>query len=135
MITNIRLWLVNSTEVKQRSLGKYMIHYTVLFLVPPLVVTIEPDTITAKVFGSVTFVCYTTGLGDLSFVWDHDGSAISISNSTLQQYSLIIDSVLPQHQDQYKCTVTSSYSTLSSYELATLMCNSNFMHVWDIVIY
>ena len=111
-----------------------MVHYTVLFLVPPLVVTIDPDTVIAKVFESVTFVCYATGLGDLSFVWEHDGSVITASNSTLQQNSLTIDSVLPQHQGQYKCTVTSSYSTLSSYELTTLKLTGNFMHVCDIVI-
>ena len=112
-----------------------MIHHTVLFLVPPLVVTIDPDTIIAKVFGSVTFVCYATGFGDLSFVWKHDGSVIATFNSTLQQNSLTIDSVLPQHQGQYECTVTSSHSTLSSYGLATLRLNGSFIHVCDIVIY
>ena len=112
-----------------------MIHYTVLFLVPPLVVTIDPDTIIAKVFGSVTFICYTAGLGDLSFVWEHDGLVISTFNSTLQQSTLTIDSLLPQHQGQYKCIVTSSYSPLSSYGLATLSLNGNFMYACDIVIY
>ena len=72
---------------------------------------------------------------DMLFVWEHDDLAISTSSSTLQQNSLTIDSVLPQHQGQYKCTVTSSYSTLSSYGLATLHLNGNLMYVCDIVLY
>ena len=98
-----------------------------MFLVPPLVVTVDPNNVTAKVFESVTFVCYTAGFGNLSFVWEHDGSVISASNSTVQQNSFTIDSVLPQHQGQYKCTVTSSYSTLSFFALATLNLNGNFI--------
>ena len=97
------------------------------FLVPPQIVTVYPNNNAVKVFESVTFVCNTTGFGNLSFVWEHDGSVISTSNSTLQQDSLSIDPVLPQHQGQYRCTVTSSYSNLSSYALATLNLNGNFI--------
>ena len=97
------------------------------FLVSSLVVTIDPNNVTTKVFWSVTFVCYTTGFGhgDLLFMWEHDDSAISASNSTLQQNSLTIDLVLPQHQGQYKCTVTYA-SILSSDATATLNLNGNF---------
>ena len=94
----------------------------------PPIVTINPSNIIVSVFDRVTFVCSAVGHGDLLFVWEHDDSVISTSNSTLQQNSITIDSILPQHQGQYKCTVTSSYSTLSSYELATLRLNGNFMH-------
>ena len=99
-----------------------------MFLVPPLVVTVNPNNVTAKVYGSVTFFCYSNGYGDLSFVWEYGDSVISASNSTLQQNSLTIESVLPQHQGQYKCTVTSPYSTSSSYALATLNLNGNAIY-------
>ena len=96
--------------------------------VPPPIITINPSNIIVNVFKPITFVCVAVGHGNLLFVWEHDDSVISASNSTLQQNSLTNDSVLPQHQGQYKCTVTSSYSTLSSYGLATLRLNGNFMH-------
>ena len=96
-----------------------------MFLVSPITVTINPNNIAAKVFGSVTFVCHTTVYGNFSFVWEHDGSVISISNSTLPQDSLSIDSVMPQHQGQYKCTVTASYSKLPVNSTAFAMLNLN----------
>ena len=102
----------------------------VVLLVPPLLVTIDPNNVTTKVFGSVTFVCYSNGFGALSFVWEYDDSVISTFNSTVQQDSLIIDSVLPQHQGQYKCTVTSSHSSLSTFALATLKLNGNLIYTY-----
>ena len=105
------------------------------FLVSPPTVTIYPNNVTAKIFGSITFVCYTTGFGDFSFVWEHDGSVISASNSTLQQDSLSIDPVLPQHQGQYRCTVMASYTNLSmnSNAFAILNLNGNFLLSYDII--
>ena len=101
-----------------------------MLLVSSLVVTIDPKNVTTKVFWSVTLTCYTNGFGDLLFVWEHDDSVISTSNSTLQQNSLTIDSVLPQHQGQYKCTViyTSFYKVLTSHAIATLSLNSKFIY-------
>ena len=100
-----------------------------MILASLLKATIDPNNVTAKVFESVTFVCSTTGIGDLSFVWEHDGSVIATSNSTSQQDFLNIDSIMPQHQGQYQCTVISSYSSLSSYAIATLNLNGNFVHI------
>ena len=104
---------------------------TLCSLVSPITATINPNNITAKVFGSVTFVCHTTVYGDFSFVWEHGGSVISISNSTQPRDFLRIDSVMPQHQGQYKCTVTASYSNLSvnSDAFAVLNLNGNFLFV------
>ena len=67
--------------------------------VPPPIVTINPNNIIVSLFEPVTFICSAVGHGDLLFVWEHDDSVISTSNSTLhcQQNSLTIDSVLPQH--------------------------------------
>ena len=97
-----------------------------MFSVSPITVTINPNNIAAKVFGSVTFFCHTTVYGNFSFVWEHDGSVISIStNSTVPQDSLSIDSVMPQHQGQYKCTVTASYSNLSVNSTTFAMLNLN----------
>ena len=90
-----------------------------------LVVTIDPNNVTTEVFKSITFVCYTNGSGDLSFVWEHGNTIISATNSTLQQNYLTIDSVLPRHQGQYKCTLSQS---IMSYEaFATLNLNGNFL--------
>ena len=103
-----------------------------MLLVSPITVTINPNIITAKVFESVTFVCHTTTIyGNFSFVWEHDGLVISISNSTLPQDFLNIDSVMPQHQGQYKCTVTTTFSNLSvnSDAFALLNLNGNFLLV------
>ena len=72
---------------------------------------------------SITFICHATGAGELSFKWEHDGSVIAISNSSSQQDSFIIDTIMPQHQGQYKCIVTSSYSSMTAYALATLNIN------------
>ena len=118
------------TYLLDKKLRVYKLYILLLcILVPPPTVTINPNNITGKVFGSVTFTCYTMGFGNLSFVWEHDGSAISTSNFTQQQDSLSIDPVLPQHQGQYRCIVTSSYSnlSLSSYALAILNLNGNFI--------
>ena len=98
------------------------------FLALSLVVSIDPNNVTAKVFGIITFVCYTNGSGELSFVWEHDGIIISTSNSTLQQNSLHIDSVLPQHQGQYKCTVTPSHSKMSYEAFTTLNVNGKVIY-------
>ena len=86
---------------------------------------IRPNNATAKMFGGVTFICYTNVSGDKSFTWEHDGLLISTSNSTSQQDSLIISSVMPKHQGQYKCTVKSSYSNLRSNAFASLNLNGN----------
>ena len=107
----------------------FIYSFTYFHVVPPPIVTINPSNIIVSLFEPVTFVCVAVGHGDLLFVWEHDDIVISTSNSTLQQNSLTIDSVLPQHQGQYRCTVTSSYSTLSSYGLATLRLNGNSMYV------
>ena len=90
---------------------------------------IDPNNVTARMFESVTFICYTNESGDKSFTWEHDGLLISTSNSTSQQDSLIISSVLPQHQGQYKCAVKSSYSNLSSDAFASLNLNGNDTYV------
>ena len=96
-----------------------------MFAEAVLVVTIDPSNITAKIFESVRLVCNTTGSGESTFVWEHDGSIIMTSNSTSQQDSLKINSVMPWHQGQYKCSVRSFYSSLNSYALATLILNGN----------
>ena len=102
----------------------YLVNYHCSFaLASQLTVTIDPNNFTAKIFERITFVCYATGARELSFTWEHNGSVIAISNSTSQQDSLIIDSIMPQHQGQYKCIVTSPYSSMSSYALATLNIN------------
>ena len=123
--------MIKSHYTCKYSLDKKLRVYNYILLlcilVAPPTVTINPNNITAKVFGSVAFTCYTTGFGNLSFVWEHDGSVISTSNSTQQQDSLSIDTVLPQHQGQYRCTVISSHSNLSSYALAALNLNGNFI--------
>ena len=93
----------------------------------PLIVTIDPSNVIAKVHQNVTFVCSAVGLGGFLFVWEHDGEVISAALSTLQQHSLTIHSVLPQHQGQYKCTVTSSYSNLTSEAFATLQLIGNLI--------
>ena len=78
-------------------------NYTLCFYfhtISPLIVTIDPSNINviAKVHQNVAFVCSAVGLGDFLFVWEHDGEVTSAALSTLQQHSLIIHSVLPQHQ-------------------------------------
>ena len=102
-----------------------------MLLVPPPIVTVDPNNAITKVFEDVTFVCSAIGLGDMSFVWEYNGSVISSSDSALRQDSLTITSVLPQQQGQYKCTVTSSYSNLSSHAFATLHTKGN--HICTII--
>ena len=110
------------------QLSKYLLCF---HTVSPPIVTVAPNNYTANLFESVTFVCSAVGLGDFSFVWEHDGSVISASPSqasTLTQYPLSVGPVMPQHQGQYKCTVTSSYSNLSSDDaFAMLNLNGNCM--------
>ena len=103
--------------------------FIILFLAPSLVVVIDPNNFTAKVFGSVTFICFTNVSGDKSFTWEHDGLLISSSNSTSQQDFLIIGLVQPKHQGQYKCTVKLSYSNLSSDAFASLNLNGNHIAI------
>ena len=114
--------------VQTLILSNYIAIPLFFFVVSSLTVTIDPNNITAKIFESVTFVCTATGSGDFLFTWEHDGSVILTSNSTVQQDSLSIDSILPQHQGQYKCTVTASYSSLvmSSDAFVMLNLNGNF---------
>ena len=93
-----------------------------------LAVTIDPNNVTTEVFKSITFVCYTNGSGDLSFAWEHDNMIISTTTSTLRQNHLTIDSVLPRHQGQYKCTVILSQSNMSYEAFAMLNLNGNFFY-------
>ena len=96
--------------------------YTLILVVSPPNVTIAPNSVTAKVYGSVTFVCSAVGLGDFLFKWE-------LSNSVLtNERSLTLNPVLPKQQGQYKCTVTSSYSNLSSAEFAVLHIKGNLYH-------
>ena len=74
-------------------------------------------------------MCSAVGLGDFLFVWEHDGEVTSAALSILQQHSLTIHSVLPQHQGRYKCTVTSSYSNLTSEAFATLQLIGNLNYL------
>ena len=96
---------------------------TVILIVPSPNVTIVPNDVTAKVYGIVTFVCFAVGFGDLSFQWE--SSNLVHTNKR----SLTINPVLPRHQGQYKCTVTSSYSNLSSDAFATLHVKGNHLHI------
>ena len=93
------------------------------------IVTIDPSNVIAKIHENITFVCSAVGLGDFLFVWEHDGEVTLTALSTLQQHFLTIHSVLPQHQGQYKCTVTSSYSNLTSEAFATLQLIGNLANV------
>ena len=95
----------------------------VILIVPPPNVTIVPNDVTAKVYGSVMFVCSAVGLGDLSFQWESSNSVLT------NERSLTINSVLPSHQGQYKCIVTSSYSNLNSDAFATLHVKGNHLHI------
>ena len=101
-------------------------HAIFYFSVSPPSITVYPKNTTAKVYENVTFVCYTTGHGDFLFSWEHDGVIISASNSSLLKNHLIIDSVLPQHQGHYKCSVTSLFSNITSNASVTLYLNSEF---------
>ena len=103
----------------------------ILFLAPSLVVMIDPNNVTAKMFESVKFICYTNVSGGKSFTWEHHGLLISTSNSTSQQDSLIISSIMPKHQGLYKCTVKSSYSNLSSDAVASLNLNGNHTYCYS----
>ena len=107
-------------SASQHELLKYN---TVILIVPRPNVTIVPNDVTAKVFGSVTFVCSAVGFGDLSFQWESSNSILT------NERSLIINPVLPRHQGQYKCTVTSSYSNLNSDAFATLHVKGNHLHI------
>ena len=97
-------------------------------VVSPPIATIDPSNVIAKVHQNVTFVCSAVGLGDFLFVWEHDDEVTLAALSTLQQHSLTIHSVLPQHQGQYKCTVISSYSNLTSEAFATLQLIGNMQY-------
>ena len=90
---------------------------------PPPNVTIVPNDVTAKVYGNVTFVCSAIGFGDFSFQWE--SSNLILTN----ERSLTINSVLPRHQGQYKCIVTSLYSNLSSDAIAMLHVKGNHTHI------
>ena len=94
--------------------------YRYFCIASPPNVTIDPSNAIAKVNEDVPFVCSAVGVGDFLFVWEHDGEVISAALSTRQQNSFTIHSVLPPHQGQYKCIVTSSHSNLSSEAFATL---------------
>ena len=101
------------------------------YLVSPPHVTIYPRDATAKIFDNFTFVCYATGLGEsFSYEWKYNVSTISTSNS------LTISPILPQHQGQYKCTITLTYSNFTSKAdgFATLNLNGNFKYIHAIVL-
>ena len=100
-----------------------MYYFLFFHTVSPPIVTITPKSYIANLRRSVEFTCNTMGFGDFSFVWEHDGSVISTSNSSLQHNSIYIDAVLPEHQGQYRCTVTSFFSNLRSDAFATLTLN------------
>ena len=105
-------------------------NYTLCFYfhtVSPPIVTIDPSNVIAKVHQNVTFVCSAVGLGDFLFVWKHDDEVTSAALSTLQHATFPHYSL--QHQGQYKCTVTPSYSNLTSEAFATLQLVGNLANV------
>ena len=103
--------------------------YHYFHIVSPPIVTIDHNNVTAKLHKTVTFVCSAVGLGNFLFVWEHDGEIISAALTAVKQHSLTIHSVLPRHQGQYKCNVTSSYSNLSSEAFVTLQLIGNlYLH-------
>ena len=89
--------------------------------VSPAIVSITPNNHIANLYESVTLVCSAIGLGNFSFAWEHNGMAISSPVAD----SFRIDSVMPQHQGQYKCTVTTTYSNFSVNSDAFAMLNLN----------
>ena len=97
-------------------------------LVTPPVVTISSNSVTAKVLGSVTFVCSAIGHEDFSYEWELPNLVLATGRS------LTINSVLPQQQGQYKCTATSSFSNLSSNAFATLHVKGMIICMYVIVI-
>ena len=97
----------------------YQHNYTLILAVSPPSVTIAPNNVTAKVYENVTFVCSAVGLGSFSFNWESSNSVYT------NERALTFNPVLPRHQGQYKCTVTSSYSNLSSNAFAMLHIKGN----------
>ena len=95
-------------------------------LVLPPAVTITPNITTAKVFGSVQFICSSTGFGDLSFAWYHNGSLLKTSNNSVES-TLTVSRALPQQQGVYKCTVTVLQKQLSSDSYTTLLINGKYL--------
>ena len=95
---------------------------SLILLVSPPIVTVVPNSVTAKVYGNVTFVCSAVGLGNFLFKWESSNSVLT------NERSLTLNPVLPHHQGQYKCTVTSSYSNLSSAVFAALHIKGNLCH-------
>ena len=79
------------------------------------IVTIDPNSLTANLYDPIEFICSAVGLGDFSYAWESSSNIVHTN-----ERSLTIDSALPRHQGQYKCTVTSSYSNLTSEAFATL---------------
>ena len=113
----------------------YIVPLLFCFSVSPPSVTVYPKNITAKIYERVTFVCNTTGYGEFSFSWEHDGVIIAASNSNVLQSYLIVDPVLPQHRGHYKCTVTSLFSNITSNAFATLYLGSKLSFVNYVVVY
>ena len=91
-------------------------------LVSPPAVTTTPNITTARVFGSVQFICSAIGFGDLSFAWYHNGTLLQMSNN-IAENTLTISRVLPQQQGVYKCTVTLFQKRLTSDSYTTLVVN------------
>ena len=85
----------------------------------PAIVSIIPNNHSVNLYESVAFFCSAIGRGSFSFAWEHNGMVISSSDS------LSIDSVMPQDQGQYKCTVTTTFSNFSINSNASAMLNLN----------
>ena len=85
----------------------------------PAIVSIIPNNHSVNLYESVAFFCSAIGRGSFSFAWEHNGIVISSSDS------LSIDSVMPQDQGQYKCTVTTTFSNFSINSNASAMLNLN----------
>ena len=103
------------------------VHYmtiSIIYLVRPPIVTIDPYTTITKVFGSVVFNCSAVGFGEFSYAWNFNLSLVVLSNEP----TFVIDRVLPQQRGEYRCTVTSSYMQLSSSVVATLSVKGNSVY-------
>ena len=95
--------------------------------VSPPTVTTTPNTTTARVFGSVQFICSAIGFGDLSFAWYHNNTLLQTSNNSVEN-TLTISRVLPQQQGVYKCTVTILQKQLISDSYVSLVVNGKNKH-------
>lgn len=74
----------------------------------PMTIFLSANNETHEVGSDVRLMCMTTGDGDITVTWSHDGQPVFFDDrvKTTAEGELLIEDVVPEDQGVYRCTAS-----------------------------